>query len=141
MLVQHRCWDNNLYTTAVSTVEGIISQFKKAAWEEMGRHLPYARVVRARDVTGGRPRRSIANGRCCEVTSSYATTPLLFEQRRCCLNNAPTKLVRGDYETVCIYQFPLFIPDKNKHEVSDQTFNCRHNRRNGSEMYDISQHL
>jgi len=28
-------------------------------------------------------------------------------QRRCCLNNAPTKLMRGDYVAVCIYQFPL----------------------------------
>jgi len=28
-------------------------------------------------------------------------------QRRCCLNNAPTKLMRGDYIAVCIYQFPL----------------------------------
>jgi len=46
-------------------------------------------------------------GLCCEVTSSYATTPLLFEQRGCCLNNAPTKLMRGDYVAVCIYQFPL----------------------------------
>jgi len=28
---------------------------------------------------------------------------------------------------VCIYQFPLFISDKNKHEVSDQTYNYPHN--------------
>jgi len=48
-------------------------------------------------------------------------------QRHCCLNNAPTKLMRGDYVAVCIYQFPLFISDKNKHEVSDQTYNCPHN--------------
>jgi len=47
------------------------------------------------------------SAQCCEVTSSYATTPLLFEQRGCCLNNAPTKLMRGDYVAVCIYQFPL----------------------------------
>jgi len=48
-------------------------------------------------------------------------------QRRCCLNNAPTKLMGGDYVAVCIYQFPLFISDINKHEVSDQTYNCPHN--------------
>jgi hypothetical protein len=48
-------------------------------------------------------------------------------QHDCCLNNARTKLVRGDYVAVCIYQFPLFISDKNKHEVSDQTYNCPHN--------------
>jgi len=48
-------------------------------------------------------------------------------KRRCCLNNAPTKLMRGDYVAVYIYQFPLFISDKNKHEVSDQTYNCPHN--------------
>jgi len=50
-------------------------------------------------------------------------------QRRCCLNNAPTKLMGGDYVAVCIYQFPLFISDKNKHEVSDQTYNCPHKKK------------
>jgi len=25
----------------------------------------------------------------------------------CCLNNAPTKRMRGDYVAVCVYQFPL----------------------------------
>jgi len=35
--------------------------------------------------------------------------------------------MRGDYVAVCIYQFPPFIPDKNKHELSDQTYNCPHN--------------
>jgi len=49
-------------------------------------------------------------------------------QRHCCLNNAPTKLMRGGYVALCIYQFSLFISDKNKHEVSDQTYNCPHNR-------------
>jgi len=44
---------------------------------------------------------------CCEVTSSYATTPLLFEQRNSRLDNAPTELKKGDYVAVCIYQFPL----------------------------------
>jgi len=61
------------------------------------------------------------------VTSSYATTPLLFEQRSCYLKNAPTKLMRGDYVAVCIYQFPFFISDKDKHEVSDQMYNWPHN--------------
>lgn len=28
---------------------------------------------------------------------------------------------------VCIYQFPLFRSDKNKHKVSDQKYNCPHN--------------
>jgi len=59
------------------------------------------------------------NANCCEVISSYATTPLLFEQRSYYLNNAPTKLIRGDYIAVHIYQFPLFLPEKNKHKVSD----------------------
>ncbi|KYG39734.1 hypothetical protein M433DRAFT_230145 [Acidomyces richmondensis BFW] len=43
-------------------------------------------------------------------------------QRHCYLNNAvavrksaPTKLMRGDYVAVCVYQFPPFISDKNKH--------------------------
>jgi len=36
--------------------------------------------------------------------------------------------MRGDYMAVCIYQFPLFISDKNKREVSDQTFNHPHIR-------------
>jgi len=54
------------------------------------------------------------------VTSSYATTPLLFEQRT-------YQAYGGDYAAVCIYQYPLFILDKNKHEVSDQTYNCPHN--------------
>jgi len=46
----------------------------------------------------------------------------------CCLNSAPTKRVRGDYVAVCIYQFPLFIPDKNKHVVSGQTCNWPYNK-------------
>jgi len=50
---------------------------------------------------------SRCNRNCCEVTSSYATTPLLFEQRNSRLNNAPTELKKGDYVAVCIYQFPL----------------------------------
>ncbi|KYG40091.1 hypothetical protein M433DRAFT_9288 [Acidomyces richmondensis BFW] len=79
----------------------------------------------------GRVLENVSSDFCCEVTSSYATTPLLFEQRGCCLNNAPTKIMRGDYVAVCIYQFHLFISDKNKHEVSDQTYNCPHNNFEG----------
>jgi len=43
------------------------------------------------------------------------------------LNSARIKLMRGDYVAVCKYQFLLFIPDKNKHVVSDQTYNSPHN--------------
>jgi len=44
------------------------------------------------------------------------------------LNSAPTQLMRGDCAAVCIYQFPFLIPDKNKHVVSDQTYNCPQNK-------------
>jgi len=30
---------------------------------------------------------------------------------------------------VCIYQFPIFTPNKNKHVVSAQTCNCPHNKK------------
>jgi len=48
-------------------------------------------------------------------------------QRSCCSNNAPTKLMRGDYVAVCMYQFLPLIPDKNKHVMSDQKYNHPHN--------------
>lgn len=48
-------------------------------------------------------------------------------QRNCCLNNASTKLMRGDYVAACIYQFPPFRPEKSKHVVSEQTHKCPHN--------------
>jgi len=53
-------------------------------------------------------RRTVSkHGQCCEVTSSYATTPLLFEQRGCCLNNAPTKLMEV-ITRQCVYiSFPF----------------------------------
>jgi len=44
------------------------------------------------------------------------------------LKIASTKLMRADYVEVFIYQFSPFIPDKNKHVVSDQTYNCPRNR-------------
>jgi len=43
-------------------------------------------------------------------------------QRHFGLDNAPTKLMRGYYVAVCIYQLPPFIPDKNKHVVPGQTY-------------------
>lgn len=42
-------------------------------------------------------------------------------------NSAPTKPMRGHDEAVCTYQFPPFMPDKNKHVGSDQTYSCLHN--------------
>lgn len=43
------------------------------------------------------------------------------------LNSTFTKLMSGYYVAVCIYQFPLLIPDKNKYMGSDQTYYCPHN--------------
>jgi len=45
-------------------------------------------------------------------------------QCSCSLNNAPTKLMRGDYAAVCIYQFPYFMPDKNKDLMLYEMYNC-----------------
>jgi len=57
---------------------------------------------------------------CGEVTSSYAITPLPFEQRT---YQAKESLLR-----VSVYiSVSPFISDKNKHEVSDQMYNCPHN--------------
>jgi len=41
--------------------------------------------------------------------------------------SAPTKLVRGDDMAMCIYRFPVVIPDSIKHVMPDQTYNCPHN--------------
>jgi len=49
-------------------------------------------------------------------------------QHACRLYSAPTMRMRGNYVAVYIYQFPLFIPDKNKHVVSDQMFNYPHSK-------------
>lgn len=57
------------------------------------------------------------------MTSSYATFACYF------LNGSLTKLMRGAYVELCIYQFPPFIPEKNKHVVSDRTYNCPHSKR------------
>ena len=57
---------------------------------------------------------------CCEVTSSYAT-------HACYFYSTLTKLMRGHYMGGCIYQLPSLILHKNKHVVSDQTYNCPHN--------------
>lgn len=48
-------------------------------------------------------------------------------QCSCCLYSALTNFMRGEYVSVCIFQFPPSIPDMNKYMVSDQTCHCSYN--------------